>query len=103
MKVHEVESNKNVVCPFCNAVIVDVVEIGPYESCPHTILVATDDGIEEADEKLIDLEALENKIEEEDLNYDEAISALEIPNTVLLKQYQPAPSFYGAYHLFKGE
>jgi hypothetical protein len=99
LKVTEISPNDNVCCPICNQIIMtNDGESGP-EECPHTLLIATDYGIEFCSDAL-EQELLEEKAE--DSSWDEAISEIVNPNAILLKMYQGAPSFFGSYFLFAG-
>ncbi|WP_051305692.1 hypothetical protein [Desulfogranum mediterraneum] len=99
MKIYKVDSAENICCPFCDKVVLSNESESEPEECQHTLLIATDEGVEyHADH--FDIEELEEKTEE--LSWDEAISAVDNPKAVLIKTYAPAPSSFGAYYLFEG-
>ena len=98
MKIVEVKADENVCCPFCNQIVLKNDGESQPKECPHTLLIATDYGVEFCSDKF-DSESLEEKTEE--LSWDDAISEIDIPKAVLVKIYAPAPSFFGAYYLFE--
>lgn len=97
MKVVEIKSVDNVCCPFCDQVVlVNDGESEPKE-CPHTLLIATDMGIEFCSDSL-DAESLEEQADES--SWDDVVSKIDNPKAVLIKLYEGAPGFLGAYYLF---
>ena len=98
MQVIELKANEKVFCPFCKQVILDNDNESAPEECPHTLLIATDEGIEFCREE-IDAERLEEQAEES--SFDDSISELDRPKAVLIKMYEGGPSFFGSYFLFE--
>lgn len=98
MKVIETKPDENVCCPFCNQIVLlNDGESGP-EECPHTLLIATDEGIEYCSDTL-DAESLEELADES--SWDEIISEIDNSKAILIKMYEGAPGFFGAYYLFE--
>jgi len=98
VKITEINEEDDVCCPICNKIILAKEgESGP-EECPHTLLIATDYGLEFCSDAL-DQELLEEKAE--DVSWDEVISGIDITKAILIKTYQGAPSFFGSYFLFE--
>jgi|GEM_PF-6678043 len=98
MQVIEIKADEEVVCPFCKQIILSNDGESEPEECPHTVLIATDDGIEFCREE-IGAEELEELAEESSL--DDVISDLDRPKAILIKMYEDAPSFFGSYFLFE--
>ena len=98
MKVVEFNEETTVLCPICKQVILENDEESAPEPCPHTLVIATDVGIEYSSEK-IDTDELEELAD--DSTYDEALSKIERPRATLIKMYQKAPSYFGSYFLFE--
>lgn len=99
MKIVEDKSNNDICCPFCNKVVFSYDGDSEPQECPHTLLIATDEGVEFHNDK-IDIDALENKAEEH--SWDDVLSELDYQNAILIKSYESAPSSFGAYYLFQG-
>ena len=97
METIEVKHNEKIICPFCNKLILANDGESPVEECPHTLIIATDEGIEFCSEKL-NQEDLEEQAEED--SWDEVIGKIEYPGAKQIKCYAPAPSFFGAYFVF---
>jgi hypothetical protein len=98
MRVIEVKANENVCCPICNKIILaNDGESSPQE-CPHTLLIATDEGIDFCADAF-NADALEEIADES--SWDDAISDIDKPKAILIKMYEDAPSFFGAYFLFE--
>jgi len=85
--------DKPLCCPFCKSEIISDKDIN-LSPCEHTLFIITDYGAEYCSE-LINYEELEKKAHES--NWDEAITALEISNSIFIAFYEPAPSFFGVY------
>ena len=111
IEVREVPYGENLCCPFCESVVADWDKVNAsggeegYSTCPHTILVGHDMGIDFVDDRFTDAFGLQKAIfegEYEDVvsSLDELTSLCPIPGSVKLAQYQPAPSFYGNYACF---
>lgn len=98
MKIIEINANENVCCPICNQIIMANDGESSPEECPHTLLIATDGGIEFCAESL-DAELLEEQAD--DSTWDDVISESDNPKAILIKIYEGAPSFFGAYFLFE--
>ncbi len=98
MKIFEVKSDENICCPFCNQIVlVNDGESAPDE-CPHTLLIATDMGIEYCSGTL-DTEKLEEQAD--DSSWDQVLSEMDYSETTLIKMYEGAPGFFGAYYMFQ--
>lgn len=97
MKVIEIRDDETVCCPVCNQVILANDGKSSPQECPHTLLIAHDEGIEFC-AKEINAEALE--VLTEDASWDDVISNLDRPGAIFIKMYQGAPSFFGSYFLF---
>jgi hypothetical protein len=97
VKVVEIKPDENVCCPICNQIVLTNDGESSPEECPHTLLIATDEGIEFCSDAL-DAELLEQQAD--DSSWDEVISSLDNPKAILIKMYDGAPSFFGAYYLF---
>ena len=98
MKVIEKKYDENICCPFCQQVVAGNRKSQGLAECPHTLLITTDCGVQFGNDKL-GVEMLEE--ESDDRGWDAAVANFVDPSLVLIKTYQPAPSFFGAYYLFK--
>ncbi len=98
MKVVEIKQEENVWCPVCNHIVFTADGESEPDGCSHTLLIATDEGIEFC-AGVLDEESLENKAEES--SWDEVILGIGNPKATLIKLYDGAPSFMGAYYLFE--
>lgn len=92
MKVMERNSKEAVRCPFCSQSI--SVKRRKNRVCQHTMVVSNDKGVE-FENRNFSMTSLQ---QESQLNDDGR--GFE-PNIVMIKTYEPAPSFFGAYYLFK--
>ena len=80
-------------CPFCG-----LVAITPdgLSQCEHTLFQASDEGFEFVSPKL----NFSKDIDLDDQSIDEFTDAIEYPDSIKFKIYQPAPSFLGGYVAF---
>ena len=101
MKTEEIDSEKAITCPYCGALVIpdDSDEENTLMACPHTVIIATDEGLEYARDH-VDIEALEQYLEDEDLGWDEGLAEMKNTGDHLRRRYQSAPSFFGVYVLF---
>ena len=98
MEIKEIPYDEEIICPFCQKVIVDKEDNDP-ETCSHTIFIATDYGWEyQAEEYKAILDEYDS---DKHSSYDEFTSSLKIEGLVKYAHYVPAPSFFGAYIGFK--
>lgn len=98
MKVIEKKYNENICCPFCQQVVAENMKTDDLVECPHTLLITTDFGVKFGNDNL----GVEMLVEENcDSGWDGEDTNFLDPAVVLIKTYQPAPSFSGAYYLFK--
>ena len=98
MKVIEKKYDENICCPFCQQVVVANEKSHELVECPHTLLISTDCGVQFEKDRL-SVEML--KEESDDQGWDAAVANFVHSSLVLIKTYQPAPLFFGAYYLFK--
>jgi hypothetical protein len=92
MKQIEVDYDKDIICPFCKKVLVDMSVEEDYETCEHTIFIATSYGMEYTRE---DLEYIND--EEPTLSdYSKYLDDLSI-DYIRIDQYSPAPSLMGEH------
>lgn len=96
MKTIELD-DENIVCPFCGALLLDHDEVEPYQVCPHTIFVATDDGFGYIRE---DFKGVINR--DPRGSFDAYTHNLAIDG-IRLVQYVPSLSSMGAYWGFVAE
>jgi hypothetical protein len=96
MKTVELDE-ESIVCPFCDALLLDYDEAEPYEVCPHTIFVSTGAGFEYIREDFKDLINRDPRG-----SFDAYTSNLAIDG-IRLVRYAPAPSFFGEYWGFVAE
>ncbi len=93
MKTKELSYFENIVCPYCSSVLIDKeADVAGFETCEHTIFVATDYGFEFIHEKFKNV--ISKNVGEK--SYDEYTEALSIDG-IRLVQYNPPPSYFGAY------
>lgn len=98
MKVIEKRYNENICCPFCQQVVAEHMKTDELVECPHTLLITTDFGVKFGNDTLsLDLLEEDHPDSEWDVDGEHFLD----PAVVLIKSYQPAPSFSGAYFLFK--
>jgi hypothetical protein len=95
IKIIEIPYGENIVCPFCHFVLVNFEELEEVSHCDHTIFIATDDGWEYQSEKYVFILGKES-----DGSIDQFTSELKIPDLIKYAQYNPAPSYFGAYFGF---
>jgi len=98
VEIIEINDGEPICCPICSQVILASDGESSPEECPHTVLMATDMGIDFCDDS-IDCVALEDLAEDD--SWDDILSDLDRPKAILIKTYQGAPSFFGAYFLFE--
>jgi len=98
MKVIEKKYDENICCPFCQQIVAENEKSNELVECPHTLLITTDFGVLFGNDKL-GVEMLEE--ENDESGWGAAVANFVDPRVVLIKTYQPAPSFSGAYYLFK--
>jgi hypothetical protein len=96
IKSVEIDSSENIVCPFCKSVLLDKQSEDDYQTCDHTIFIATDDGFEYIREDMTEI--INEDYSDDDI--DTYTSGLKI-NAIRIADYMPAPSFYGVYWGFK--
>ena len=95
MKIVEKKASEAIVCPFCDSPLGPSLKHKISRICSHTLMVTDDEKI---------------WFQREDLS----IASLQEDNfctfpknkkvesqVVMIKTYGPAPSFFGAYYLFK--
>ena len=97
MEIIEVGHAEKINCPFCNQLILENDGKRPPEKCPHTLIIATDVGVEFCSGKL-DQDALEDQTEDD--SWDEITDKIDYPGAKKIKCYAPAPSLFGAYFVF---
>ena len=78
-------------CPFCGREIITPDEGPSTDPCKHTLFIICDDGPEYCSEK-IDLSK-----KDMDINWDEYTDSLDIPDSIKVAAYQPAPACFGVY------
>ena len=98
MKVIEKRYDENICCPFCQQVVVENEKSHILAECSHTLLISTDYGVQFGNDTL-GVEMLEEESDAQ--GWDAAVGNFVTSSLVLIKTYQPAPSFFGAYYLFK--
>jgi len=101
MITNEIEYGKTILCPICNKPVIPD-EAASITPCPHTLIIATDEGFEYASEH-VDIIAIEEMINDEDMSWGEGLGKLDRIGEYLLSRYQPSPSFFGVYVLFSGQ
>lgn len=101
MIITEIDYEKEICCPFCSQTVIpkDSEEDATLTPCPHTMIIAHDEGIEYATEN-VNIERIENMVDDEDFTWEEGLEKLDHIGSHLLTRYMPAPSFFGVYALF---
>jgi len=93
MKVIEVNNDLLIKCPVCNKNALSEEEVTP---CEHVCLLATDEGTEISKEGM---DIIEEKAEDD--GWEEVLNAYENDDLIAYINYQPAPSFFGVYVVFR--
>jgi len=91
MENREIRYSEDIVCPFCKKTLLNKEIVADYETCEHTIFVATDDGFEYIRD---DMKSIIN--EDVDESYDSYTAQLPI-NGIRIADYPPPPALLGAY------
>jgi len=101
MITKEIEYGKTIFCPICNKSVIpdEAEEEASITPCPHTVIIATDEGIEYGNDQ-VDIITIEEMEDNEELCWGEGLEKLACIGGYLLTRYQPPPSFFGIYVLF---
>ena len=93
-------------CPFCGTQIVTGDDAAGFAlaPCPHTLFIATDEGLEYRSDRFDSLKGIQgvanNDLDGCDDGYDAYTDDLAITNGIKFAMYAPAPSFFGSYFGF---
>jgi hypothetical protein len=87
----ELDYSEDLSCPFCEKVLLKYPAEEQFETCEHTIFVATDEGFEYVREDM-----KEEIIKKKGIGLDEYTLGLPIEG-IRISQYAPSPSLFGAY------
>lgn len=108
MKPIEINSEENVVCPFCHQVTVDIKSDEPLViPCDHLVYAATDVSLEYRSEIINQLFGIDPKednceLELEDIidhpDFENIIENGQLKGLIQYESYDPSPSFFGAYY-----
>ncbi len=108
MKPIEINSQENVVCPFCQHVTVDLKSDEPsIIPCEHLVYVATDVSLEYRSEIINQLFQIDPKEDNCELELEDIIDHPDFENIfengqlkglIHYESYEPSPSFFGAYY-----
>ena len=93
-------------CPICNEKIADIENGTAATPCVHTLFVAHDEGFEFCSLKTRKNLGISNETDlndfliNSDLSVDELTNKIDIPKSVKIAVYMPAPAFFGSYYGF---
>jgi|688.fasta_scaffold1118612_2 hypothetical protein len=88
----EIDNSENLLCPYCQKLLIDKESDPDYTTCEHVIFIATDYGFEfirEDMSKLIDKK-------KSGINYDSYTANLPIDG-IRIADYPPPPACLGVY------
>ena len=107
MKSIEINSEENVVCPFCQHVTVDLKSDEPsINPCEHLLYAANDVSLDYRSEIINQLFGIDPKEDNCELGLDDIIEHPEFENAInngqlkgliQYESYDPSPSFFGSY------
>lgn len=96
MKIVEKKSNEIISCPFCDSPLRSLRKNKAPHICSHTLMVTDDEQVWFERENLSLATLQEESFDRWPI--DKRVDS----QLVMIKTYGPAPSFFGAYYLFKG-